>query len=152
MVKIAFSCMLLCRLPWASLRLRLHYSARRCRIIPPPPSSLTRLPSQHSPLEISPDPLEFSVLGDGEATEKVVSIRNTGNDPLTLERVETSCPCISVSGVPLEVGPHESGALTVTFHRSLDQDPEFRVSVQLTGYLTMGQTGFRVELRLRPEE
>jgi len=92
------------------------------------------------------------VVHEGEAIERPLSIRNTRDDALTLERVETSCPCIGVSPIPIEIGPRQTKVLSVSFNPSSDPDFEGELSVQLTGYLSSGGIAFRTEVRLRSED
>ncbi len=117
----------------------------------PPPSPLTRLASQHFSLEISPDPVDLGVVGGVESLERTVSLRNAQSGSLTLERVETSCPCVSVSALPLRIGRGEAGTLRVRFDPSSDPDFEGPLCVQLTGFLAGGEIAFRTEVRLRAE-
>ena len=102
----------------------------------------------HFPLAISPDTVELGVVHPGEPVKASLSVRNTQDEGLTVERVETSCLCIDVGRVPVRVEPHQATGLTVTFDPSEDPDFEGRLSVQVTGYLTDGKIGFQTSVNL----
>ncbi len=114
----------------------------------PPPSKLASTTDQHFPLEISPDPIEFGTLNQGEVAQASLRIQNNRSAPVTIERLETSCPCISMEPIPLHIGPHETQTLTVNFNPSTDGEYEGRLGVQVTSYLTGGVVGFRTEVKL----
>jgi len=118
----------------------------------PPPLNPTSSENRHFPLEISPDPIDLDVVHEGEGIERPLSLRNTRDDALTLERVETSCACVRVSPIPVEVGPRQTKVLSVGFNSSSDPDFEGKLSVHLTGYLSGGEIAFRTEVRLRSED
>jgi hypothetical protein len=73
--------------------------------------------------------------------------------PLAIERIETSCPCIGMGGVPVQLEPDETKNLRVTFDPSYDPDFAGRLSVQVTAYLTDGSLAFqtKVNLDVHPE-
>lgn len=89
--------------------------------------------------------------GGLDSLEKPVSVRNARSGPLTVERFETSCPCVSVSALPLRIGRGEAGILWVRFDPSSVPDFEGSLTVELTGLLAGGEIAFRTEVRLRVE-
>ena len=96
--------------------------------------------------------MDFGVIGWGETIERSLSVRNMRTDSLTLERVETSCPCVSVSALPVRIGLGEAAILRVRFDPTSDPDFEGPLSAQVTGFLASGEIAFRTEVRLRSEE
>ena len=118
----------------------------------PAPARLTRLTTHHLPLETSPNPIRLTVFREGEALEQAISIRNTRDDPLTLERVETSCSCVRVSPLPLEVGPGQTAFLFVRFDPQPDEGLQGPLSVELAGYFKGGKLAFRTEVKIQPTE
>jgi len=111
----------------------------------------TGLTSEQLPLETSPDPVELGVVGGVEPLERSVSVTNARSDPLTLVRVESSCPCVSASGLPVRIGLGQSAVLTIRFDPSADPGFEGALSVDLAGFLTNGEIAFRTQARLRAE-
>jgi Protein of unknown function (DUF1573) len=90
----------------------------------------------------------LSAVHPGELAETSLSIRNTRPEPLIIERIEKTCPCIDVVGVPVRLAPNETKDLKVTFDPSHDPDFEGRLSVEVTGLLADGSIGFQTRVRV----
>ena len=105
-------------------------------------------PGEASPLAISPDPLCLGTLEAGGAATASLTAQNHGREALILERVESSCPCVSVGPVPVQIAAGGSALLAVTV--DLAGEPDFRggLTVDLTGNATDGATMFHTEVRL----
>jgi hypothetical protein len=103
-------------------------------------------------LSVHPDPNPLGELTAGQTTRRAAMLRNQGAGPITVERVESSCPCVRVAALPLTVGAGEAAPMTVEFDPS--EEPEFhgRLSVDLVGREPGGSVVFRtsVTLRVRP--
>lgn len=67
---------------------------------------------------------------------------------MTLEQIETSCPCIAVGRLPLQIGPRETQTLTVRLDSSLDGEPAGNLGVNVTGYLSDGTVAFRTQVKI----
>ncbi len=80
--------------------------------------------------------------------ETSFSVRSTHDETVTIDRIETSCLCIDVGGVPIRLGPDESTELKVTFSPSDESDFEGRLSVRVTGYLADGGIGFQTTVNI----
>jgi hypothetical protein len=100
------------------------------------------------PLESSPNPLLLGSLRPGHAASGEISLRNPAREPITIERIETSCPCLSIAPALLEIGPGRSATLIVRFNPA--EDPDFRgsLSIEVTGLGTDGAVVFRTHVRL----
>jgi hypothetical protein len=101
------------------------------------------------PLEVGPDAIALRVQqGQGPAGTSV-PVRNSQAVPLTLERIETSCPCIGVSGLPVRLEPDETVDLKLAFDPS--HEPEFAgaLLVRVTGYLAENRVAFETKVRLQ---
>jgi hypothetical protein len=63
--------------------------------------------------------IEYGTLREGKVAEAVVTISNTGDQPLEIQRVQSSCPCVTTdfpeSGVHPVVKPGDSYPLTVRY-------------------------------------
>lgn len=114
----------------------------------PPPLESTSPAQAHSRLAISPDPIVLDV-ADGEAlAEASLNVRNLLGESVTIERIETSCPCISIDGTPIRLDPNEATDLNVALDPSDDLDFEGRLSVRVTGYLNDGRIGFQSRVNI----
>jgi len=121
----------------------------------PPPSNLASSSGQLFPLEISPDPIDLGVIRAGESVRATLQLRNTRDEPLTLERIETTCPCVEVASVPLRINPGERQAMSVSFDSS--SEPKFvgALRIDMTGFDKGGRCAFKarvaVEVRRSPK-
>jgi hypothetical protein len=99
------------------------------------------------PLLLRPSPLELGVLRPKQPARRSVVVQNTLPENITLERVDASCNCVEVAGLPVRLGPNHAEAIQVSFDPSAD--PEFvgALGVILTGYLTGGRVAFRTEVQ-----
>ena len=102
----------------------------------PPPRRVIRGAAITQPflLEISPSQIYFGVLRPGQSARAVMAERNPSSNPLAIDRIETSCPCVKVSPTRVELGPGETKHLTLTFDPSAE--PGFRggLSVDVAGF------------------
>ena len=114
----------------------------------PPP--LKSAPSAHQrfPLAISRDPIELGVMPPGQAARCLLLVRNPLPGRATIERIETSCPCIGAGGLPVQIEPSQTIELEVAFDPSEAKDFRGRLSVDLTAFLADGQVGFRTKVNL----
>jgi hypothetical protein len=103
------------------------------------------------PLAISPDPVAIGLVCAGVPSHSSLLVRNTIAIPVTLDRVASSCPCVEVTGAPLELGSNETKSLTVTVDTS--DDPSFGggLSVQINGYLRDGTIGFQTKVNFEAD-
>lgn len=117
----------------------------------PPPLKPASPAYQRFPLAISPDPVVLGIVHPGELAETSLSVRNTHDETVTIDCIETSCLCISVGRVPVRLGPGESTELKVTFDPLDDPDFEGRLCVEVTGYLTDGRVGFQTKVNVEAD-
>ncbi len=66
---------------------------------------------------------------------------------MTIERIETSCPCLTATPAPIRVGPHERIALAINFDSSSDHDFAGRLSIAITAY-ARAEVAFRTFARV----
>jgi hypothetical protein len=104
--------------------------------------------SRSFPLAINPDPVSLGVLNAGQAARAMITLRNPGPQPVSVERIETGCSCLRVGPAPIRLGPGESAALTVAFDPS--HDPDFRgmLSIDVDGHDATGSLVFRTCVNL----
>jgi hypothetical protein len=112
----------------------------------PPLAAIT--PIQGFPLAINPETIVFGPISAGELLQHPFCVRNTQQTPLTLQRIGTSCPCIRVTSLPVQVGPAESRGLSVTFDPASEADFVGRLRVGITGYLSDGRIAFLAHVDL----
>src|SRR5579885_2892308 len=115
---------------------------------------LKSAPSAHKrfPLAISRDPIELGVMPPGQAARCLLLVRNPLPGRATIERIETSCPCIGAGGLPVQIEPSQTIELEVAFDPSEAKDFRGRLSVDLTAFLADGQVGFRTKVNLEVSE
>ena len=76
-----------------------------------------------------------------------LEVRNLCDSSVTLESIETSCPCVLVAPIPLLIGAHEVKSLDVSFAPSSeDQGFEDSLSVDVVGRVLGGGIGFRTRV------
>lgn len=119
--------------------------------MPPPPLRPAKPPRRYFPLAVNPDPAVLRVVDSEKTAEAQFAIRNTETTPLTLERIETSCPCIRVGGVPVRLEPGARVELKATFSSSDDPDLQGGLSVVVTGYLADGRVGYQTRVDVQTD-
>lgn len=84
----------------------------------------------------------------GQRAEGTLTLLNPHGEALTVDRVETSCPCVLVSPLPLGVDAGQSATLSVVFDAS--HDPAFRgaLAIELVGRASEGSALFRSHISL----
>lgn len=70
------------------------------------------VPAGHSAVEWERTRVEVST-APGSPAQVVFRFRNAGQQPVTLEKIKTSCRCIAVGGMRRQYGPGEGGELPV---------------------------------------
>jgi len=108
--------------------------------------------SRRFPLAISPDPVCLGVIGRGESGETTLSVLNTDDKALMIDRIVTSCPCISVGDVPVILRPGEPQNLKIIYNLSEDPNFEGQLAVLITCYLSDGKIGFKTTINLEANE
>ena len=100
------------------------------------------------PLSIRPDPLSLGTLRPGVSAKGMLTLRNSGAEPITVERIDTSCPCVTLSPIPLVVPSNASATLTVAY--DANDDPRFRggLEVDVIGRSEAGKELFKTVIRL----
>lgn len=118
----------------------------------PPPAFYTKEPGRSAnpspPLEISPDPVWLGMITAGQSARSVATLRNPGRDPVRVDRIETSCPCLRPSPNALEIGAGESASLT--FDCDLSDEPDFlgRLAINVEAYDHLDRVVFRTRVNL----
>ena len=105
------------------------------------------------PLEIGHDPVDLGILLQRESSQATLRLRNTQKDSLTLERIETSCPCLAITPLPVVVAPGESKGLTARLDLSSEPDFHGALQIDVTGQDAGGQCLFKthVDAKVRPK-
>jgi len=97
---------------------------------------------------ISPDPISLGILTPGHAGGARYTVFNPATVTLTLERIETSCPCVKTSDGPIRIEPGEVKTLAIEFDPF--DDPKFRggLNVEMSGRGAGDVTLFRTHVVL----
>ncbi len=119
----------------------------------PPLSNSQSSAGQRFPLEISPDLVSLGVVGPGQPAQAIIKLRNPGAQPLTVQRVDTSCPCVRAEPESIVVAPGEIKQLRVCFDPSVEPAFQGGLSVNITGLGAEDRLLFRsrVDLDVRPD-
>ena len=100
------------------------------------------------PLENKPELVLLGTLAAGQHAEATITLLNPSRDAVQIDRVETSCPCLSAEPTKFKVGPGESAEVRLAFDPS--QEPDFRggLSIEVIGYGAMAKIAFRTRVNL----
>ena len=100
------------------------------------------------PLEASPNPIELGRLKPGVVGRSQLILRNPSSEPISIVRVETSCPCLRAEPIPLPVAPGMEAMLRFVFDST--GEPEFRgeLEVEVGGFGPSGRQVFQSHLRV----
>lgn len=117
---------------------------------PPPPLQPDSSATSALSLIVSPDPIALGTLAPGQSARATVTLRNT-RDQTVQVKLETSCPCIRVTPIELQVEPRQSSLVIVVYDPADDPDFRGRLSVKLSGHEPSGQIAFdsRIEFEIR---
>jgi hypothetical protein len=100
--------------------------------------------------------VSLGVVGIGQEARADLTLANPGSQALTIERVETSCSCLTIAPRSIRIAPGESKTLSLEFDPS--EEPDFRggLSIDVTGFAAGGvafHTRAKLEVRTEaPEE
>jgi Protein of unknown function (DUF1573) len=100
----------------------------------PPPENLASSVGPHFPLKINPDPVSLGVIDRGQKAKAAFTLVNHGSQPVAIERIETSCPCLTTTPGSIRVSPGERMVLAVEFDPSAEPDFRGGLSIDVTGY------------------
>jgi len=115
-----------------------------------PPHSVNSAKStdSHFPLAISPHPLPLGSLDPGQAAVGYIEVNNPGPEQITVDQVETSCPCLEVFRVPSRIDPGQSRKLTLRFNPTEEPNFRGRLTIEVTGRTAEGRVVFRTRARV----
>lgn len=107
------------------------------------PHQATTLPHQATTsASISvPESLSLGTLHPGQSGEISFLARNLQSEPINVDRIDTSCPCMRIEPRSLNFGPAQSKLIRVSFDTS--EDPNFRGSLEVD-VIGRGLTGHPV--------
>ena len=147
-VRINVSFGLAYRLPSPRSSLCSWLLAPRPRIIPPPPSNLTRPGSGFFPLEINPNPVDLGTLAPGRSAQTTITLHNPCPLMVSVDRIETSCQCLRVGPAPARLMPGERAVLAARI--DLSSETEFRggLSITVAGIAASGREVFQTRVNL----
>ncbi len=97
-------------------------------------------------LQVSSDPVSLGSLSPGQQATGRITLRNPGQSPVIVERVETSCPCLDFGPLPIEIGPVRTANLIVRFNPAGEPDFLGRLSIEVIGRGPTDLLAFRTRL------
>lgn len=72
-------------------------------------------------LTVSNETISFETVPFGEERTMSISLQNTGDQPLELKAIRTSCVCLSAKTDTRSIPAGETHALTITFNAALKE-------------------------------
>jgi Protein of unknown function (DUF1573) len=113
-----------------------------------PSGQPSRFPRSSIPLKVSPEypSLGTSVCGRQLAGE--IRLSNAGPKSVLVNRVETSCPCLTAKSVPLEIDPGKSAVLALQFDPREDPGFRGRLAISVNGYTVQDEIAFDTRVRV----
>ena len=99
-----------------------------------------------------PEPtLSLGVLAPGRSASATLALRNDSTEAVTVEAVESSCPCVRVSPLPARIDAGADRTLTVVFDPVAEPDFRGGLAVGLTGRTRDGAVVFsaRIDIDVR---
>ncbi len=81
-----------------------------------------------------PESVVLSGGGSERRKQAKLELKSRQQIPLTIDRVESSCPCVNVTPMPTRVEPYGVATLGVMFDPADEPDFHGSLSVRLTGY------------------
>lgn len=115
---------------------------------PPPVRSLEAAPGDHFPLALDPDRLSLGVVSAGQKAKATLNVTDIGRDSVFVDRIETGCPCLTVTPSSIRLMSGETGALAVDFDPAAEPDFRGGLVIDITGFAD-GKAVFRIQTRLR---
>ncbi len=97
---------------------------------------------------LDPDRLSLGVVAAGQRAKATLNVTNLGRDSVVVDRIETGCPCLTVTPSSIRLMPGETGALAVDFDPAAEPDFRGGLVIDITGY-SGGKAVFRTQTRLR---
>ncbi len=76
-------------------------------------TSLAACNSSTPQLEIETTKMDLGNVVNGDVAVREVAVRNTGEAPLVVESVSTSCGCTSATLTPMTIAPGKTGTLHI---------------------------------------
>jgi len=100
--------------------------------------------------------VSLGVVSRGQRANAAFSLANRGSLTLTIERIETSCACLSTTPGPIAIEPGGKKLLDIQFDPFVEPDFHGSLSIDVTGYARSGvafHTLANLEVRTEyPEE
>jgi hypothetical protein len=119
------------------------------------------LPVASNPWEnISVQRVDLGTVQQGESVRRTFIVENRTSQPITIDRFEPSCECLSIGGVPLTIAPASETLLELRFDGSRDVRFRGTLGIEVTAFarlntplrfealITIGSTRNAAEHRL----
>lgn len=105
-------------------------------------------PAGYPWVHVSPEHIDVGTLEQGSYRTIVLHLRNPHEDPVAIDTMESTCPCIETDGVRCVVEPGAEKRIGVNL--DLAREPEFvgRLEIGLRGVTTAGDTAFTARVAI----
>jgi hypothetical protein len=98
-------------------------------------------------LEVSPDPVDLGTLRAGRSARAAIALRNTTGRTIVVDRIESSCDCLSLPALPLEVRPGSRAEFPVVFDSSHEAGFAGELGILVRGFDSGNTLVFRTQVR-----
>ncbi len=104
-------------------------------------------------LDVSASRVSLGVISRSERASGTLNVLNAGQAAVAVQRVETSCPCVTVVPSQFELRASERLSLTINFDPADETDFTGGLSVRVTAFSGGGLIAFQivVELEVRSQ-
>jgi hypothetical protein len=101
---------------------------------------------ERSLLEPSSPAIDLGIVPQAGAEQERFELTNMGEAPVRVTRIRSSCPCLKLEPIPLEVPP--GGTVPVLARLDLSSEPHFAggLSITVAGYTPAGKLAFQISV------
>jgi hypothetical protein len=98
-------------------------------------------------LEVSPAMIELGNVPQGGRREFALHVRNPQDQSVTIEQVQSSCPCLEARGLPLVLAPGEEGTLAFVLDLAREREFTGRLRIDFRALTAAGATVFSASVQ-----
>jgi hypothetical protein len=91
------------------------------------------VPIDSTTITMSPSSLSLGTVAPGQSASSRITLRNRTGNSLSLQRIESSCPCVRITPGSVRLEPGQTASLLVLFDPT--DEPDFRgmLDIEVTG-------------------
>ena len=117
-----------------------------------PPGGLPTSSSAARRLTLTPESLDLGTLASRAVGRAELQVTNGSTQTIDIERVSTSCPCMTVAPGAFRVGPMQGKTIRVTFYPAAERDFRGQLRVDISGHGSDGEILLRTSVAVTVRE